>query len=221
MDPAPRSIRTERVSPVRRRAPAPAKADREACCCRTAAPAGAGAGSPEPFPPRPPKDIRWATAETGRTAASPRASRSALGSAVHAPRLSSFASRVRVQSESDQRGAAMSGTLALRQLGAGQSQRERSGFAFGGQNPGGETRKALLLIHARRQVGPVEIHCTAAARALEQLGVPTRAARNGLPGDAVLRVAALVVAKPRQFGVGRERRSARVGAQVARRQRRR
>ena len=68
---------------------------------------------------------------------------------------------------------------------------------------------------------PGELGRSAAASAFKLLRVPARAARDGLPRDALQRVARLIFAEPGKIGVALVRFAVRVGAGAARGQRRR
>src|SRR5262245_2836851 len=85
--------------------------------------------------------------------------------------------------------------LARRQVDARRGPSERARGAFCGENPCSEASDAQLGIELRRQRMPVEVHRTATAAAVELLRVPSDSARDGLPRDALHRIARLISAK--------------------------
>ncbi len=83
----------------------------------------------------------------------------------------------------------------------GHRERERARAAFCGEHPCGEARQAGFDRQVRRQCRPSQRDRSAAPRAFEFLAEPACAARDGFPGDALRRIAALEFAQAGEVGV--------------------
>src|SRR5690242_7767948 len=95
----------------------------------------------------------------------------------------------------------MAGSGAGRKLEAGQCEAEDTSFALGGEDPGGKAREARFDVERRREIVPAKLQRAAAAAAFELLGVPAGAARHRFPGDAIERIARVIIAQPRELRV--------------------